>query len=76
MVLPLGAAAGQSTGAGGRALQPVVTGAGATATGSAGADARQLAAAVQLRRAAGNPALLREDAETGATETVETGPKT
>jgi membrane-anchored mycosin MYCP len=34
------------------------------------------AAAVQLRRAAGNPALLREDAETGATETVETGPKT
>ncbi|MFJ6156473.1 S8 family serine peptidase [Pseudarthrobacter sp. NPDC092184] len=33
------------------------------------------AAAVQLRRAARNPALLREDAETGATETVETGPK-
>ncbi len=34
------------------------------------------AAAVQLRRAARNPALPGEDAETGATETVETGPKT
>ena len=34
------------------------------------------AAAIQLRRAARNPALPGEDAETGATETVETGPKT
>ena len=33
------------------------------------------AAALQLRRAARNPALLREDAETGVTETVETSPK-
>lgn len=34
------------------------------------------AAAVQLRRAARNPALPGEDADTGATEAVETGPKT
>lgn len=33
------------------------------------------AAAIQLRRAARNPALLREEAETGVTETVKTSPK-